>query len=97
MKPFGQRRLTANCRSNGSQSFVEVQLPGDTASTHMYKGIIPFTSGHFGEQDLKQVITQLEAQKDKLLKQRNYPSVFGEMLEELRDIVNVRYGGLPKE
>ena len=97
MRLFDRRKLTASLCRKGTLLYIDVLAPEDTISIYMFHGLIPFISKRFCERDLRQVITLLEAQKSMLIKERNYPDSFEEMLIELKGVVDERYEELPKK
>jgi hypothetical protein len=97
MKLFNREELTACFRRSIANQYVEVYIPEDAIVVRFMKGEMEYDIGRLGERDLRQIVTLLEAQKSTLIKHRNFPDAFGELLTSLKSAVEERYGGLPKK
>lgn len=97
MTLFGREKLTARLCRVSTWVSIEVHAPGDNTTVSINAPIGHRDIARFGERDLRQIVSLLEAQKSILIKQRNFPDAFGELLTSLKSAVEERYGGLPKK
>ena len=97
MKIFNRKKLTAVFRHSIANQYIEIYIPKDATTVRFMKGEMEYNIRTLGERDLRQVIALLDAQKSTLIKKKNYPDAYDEMLTSLRDVFELRYGGLPKK
>ena len=79
-------------RESSSSSCIEVFLDGSSLSIDIWAGNIEYCAKSLGEKEIEEVISILSCTKDEMLKQRNFPQIYEEMLLELMEVQGARYG-----
>lgn len=78
------------CRA-GRQGYIDVHLRGLEKTISLVDGIIAYCSKALSEKEIKTVIEILECKKELMLKERNFPPVYEEMLSDLIEVYKERY------
>jgi hypothetical protein len=77
----------------GVPSSIDIILSSDSECISLFTGIIGFCAKSLSEIELEEVIKILSSNKKAMLKQRNFPSIYEEMLSDLINVQTERYEG----
>ena len=84
------------CRSSNN-NYISVSLPGLGGTIELWEGLINLGCNVLGERELEQVVSILSREKETMLKQRNFPQIYEEMLTELIEVQRERYDSRVKK
>ena len=74
-------------------ALIEVTIQGASEPISLFHDIIEYCAKTLSEIELEEVISILSHTKDVLLKRRNFPPIYEEMLSDLIKVQKERYGG----
>jgi hypothetical protein len=77
------------CR--GSSPSLDVHLTGEVQPVSLFRGIVELNSEKLSEKEIEAVIHIVTSKKRVMLKQRNFPQIYDELLTELIEVQRKRY------
>jgi alkyl sulfatase BDS1-like metallo-beta-lactamase superfamily hydrolase len=84
--------MQADFFRNSGVACIKVYLPGVKGSISIFANIADLRSKSLGKREIEEVIDILSRKKEAMLKQRNFPQIYDEMLTELIEVQRKRYG-----
>ena len=89
---FKSKRVKdAEFQRNGTVSWIAVFLPDVEDHISLSSSLISYCAKVLSERELEETIELLSRKAKVMLKQRNFPPIYDEMLSELKDILEERY------
>ena len=84
--------LQAEFYRGSSSPSIEVQFKGNKKTISLFESNIAYCARKLSEIEIEEVVTILSRDKKAMLKQRNFPPIYEEMLSDLIEVQRERYG-----
>lgn len=81
------KAIDAEFHRSGTQVWIDVFLPDLESPIPIASTIVSHSAKALSERELEKVIEILSHKAEGMLKQHNFPLVYGEMLSELRKVL----------